>query len=295
MNNEQRNIYWLQWERRRSRIESEYRRKIFLSLQNQVQISLANKDSLQNIRNNTSEIRFEEVGNIIKALYIRSGLFQANIALREARQMQAKYATMGFNKEWTDAILNYFRLHLLNKAVLPITETTKAMIRKILDRATVEGWSVEQTVREILRYTTEINRHRANVIVRTESVRAMNVGTILGADKSSIVLDKEWITARDERVRSSHRHLHGKVLDIEDIFDNGCAFPGDPNGSAKETINCRCTIALVPKRDENGRVIRKPAGQVFVNDTRRQGLGRIAEGIASGIAVGTLLDQIIND
>lgn len=293
MNNEQRNIYWLQWERRRSRIESEYRRKIFISLQNQVQSSLKNAPSLEQIRSNTSEIRFDEIGQVIKALYIRSGLFQANMALREVRQMQAKYATMGFNQEWTDAILAYFRLNLLNKAVLPITETTKELIRKVLERAIQEGWGVDQTVREILKYTTEINSHRANVIVRTESVRAMNVGTILGADKSSIVLDKQWITARDERVRSSHRHLQGMTLDMEDIYPNGCAFPGDTNGSAKETINCRCTIALVPKRDENGRVIRKPVG-VFVNDTRRSGLGRVAEGLITGVTVGTLIDEIVN-
>lgn len=267
--------YWLQWERRRNRIEGQYRRKIFAALQNQVEnvVTKVKQNGPTQARNDIdSDVQFYEIGSIIKALYIQSGILQANVTYRQVRQMQSKFSGMGFNQEWTNAILAYFRLNLLNKAVLPITNTTKELIRQILNRAISEGWGVDQTVKEILRHTTEINRHRANVIVRTESVRAMNVGTLLGADKSTIVLDKQWITAKDERVRRSHARLQGEIIDIEGVFDNGCAFPGDPNGSAKETINCRCTIALVPKRDSQGRVIRKPRETVFVNDQRRVGL-----------------------
>lgn len=34
-------------------------------------------------------------------------------------------------------------------------------------------------------------------------------------------------------------------------------FPGDPNGSPENTINCRCFSEVVAKRDDNGRLIPK--------------------------------------
>ena len=34
-------------------------------------------------------------------------------------------------------------------------------------------------------------------------------------------------------------------------------FPGDPIGNSANTINCRCSVAIRPKRDSNGRLIRK--------------------------------------
>ena len=37
-------------------------------------------------------------------------------------------------------------------------------------------------------------------------------------------------------------------------------YPGDPNGSAGNVCNCRCTVAFVPMRDANGRAI--PANQI---------------------------------
>ena len=33
-------------------------------------------------------------------------------------------------------------------------------------------------------------------------------------------------------------------------------YPGDPNGSAGNVINCRCSSAIVPRRDKDGRLIR---------------------------------------
>ena len=108
MNNEQRNIYWLQWERRRNRIEGKYRRQIFAALQNQVSKFTGSLKSYTNVtqaRNDINDVQFYELGSIIKALYIESGLKQASVTYRQIRQMQAKFVGMGFNQEWTNAII----------------------------------------------------------------------------------------------------------------------------------------------------------------------------------------------
>ena len=291
------NRNWTQWEQRRAGIERKYLPLIQRELSKQVQafISHINWNGLIEGRLNLDHvIPVNGIQAVIKALYIKSGLLQANNVYGDLKRSNLKFSGFGFNEQWTRDIENYFQLHILNKAVLPITGTTKNMIREILEKASREGWGVEQTVKEIISRTQDINRHRARVITRTESVRAMNVGTLLGADKSSIVLDKQWITARDERVRSSHRYLQGVKIEMEDVFANGCAFPGDPNGSAKETINCRCTIALVPKRDASGRVVRKPKVETGGNAVRVNTLNQVAEGIAAGFTIGTLISDLID-
>jgi hypothetical protein len=35
-------------------------------------------------------------------------------------------------------------------------------------------------------------------------------------------------------------------------------FPGDPNASAASVVNCRCSVAPIPKRDQNGFLVPKP-------------------------------------
>ena len=57
-----------------------------------------------------------------------------------------------------------------------------------------------------------------------------------------IKVRKEWLATIDGRTRHSHAMLDGKVVDKDKKFENGCMFPGDPNGSPEETYNCRCTL-----------------------------------------------------
>ena len=62
-----------------------------------------------------------------------------------------------------------------------------------------------------------------------------------------------WVSRGDHRVRKSHRRLHGKVRKFGKPFKISPAgqplrFPGDPLAPLGETINCRCSLLLVPAR-----------------------------------------------
>jgi SPP1 gp7 family putative phage head morphogenesis protein len=169
--------------------------------------------------------------------------------------LETKYQTFGFNEEWVNMIISYFQRHLLEKAVIGVSNTTRERILNILSKATVEGWSNDKIVKE-LSDLTEI-RGRARMITRTETVRAANYGTLIGADKYEYEVEKEWIAVLDNRTRHSHSNVDGQRRDNSDTFSNGLQFPGDPNGGAAETINCRCSLAMVAKRDSRGRLIPK--------------------------------------
>lgn len=113
--------------------------------------------------------------------------------------------------------------------------------------------SQEQINRMVSRYQDRYVRYRSEVIARSESLSAVNQATeeayqqaidegIIDAEN----LEKKWLTARDERVRSSHRNLHGMVRNVNETFpgeDGELMFPGDPSAPASETANCRCALA----------------------------------------------------
>ena len=214
-----------------------------------------------------------EMERAVKRIYLQAGLFMANRTLSTLKNIRSgnrqenkgadkscsplsyKYATFGFNEEWVQMILSYFQRHLLEKAVIGVSNTTRDRIFNILSKATTEGWSNEQIIKE-LSDLTEI-RNRARMIVRTETVRAANYGTIIGADKYDYEVQKEWIAVNDNRTRHSHRNVDGQKKEVDEKFGNGLLFPGDPDGPAAETISCRCSLAMVAKRDSRGRLIPK--------------------------------------
>ena len=62
---------------------------------------------------------------------------------------------------------------------------------------------------------------------------------------------KTWMSRRDARVRHTHRQANGQTVRTNETFtvgDSELAFPGDPNGEAKEVINCRCSIKITRRK-----------------------------------------------
>ena len=60
--------------------------------------------------------------------------------------------------------------------------------------------------------------------------------------KQAGLTTKIWVAVQDGETRDSHAITDGEEKPINMAFSNGLMFPGDPNGSAEEVINCRCVI-----------------------------------------------------
>ena len=58
-------------------------------------------------------------------------------------------------------------------------------------------------------------------------------------------MHKAWIATLDNRTRHSHAMLDGVDIPLNEIFDNGCARPKDPNGTPEEICNCRCSLKYI--------------------------------------------------
>ena len=143
------------------------------------------------------------------------------------------------------------------------TGTVEALNRELRDRRfdgtvaraarTGEPLTDEQIDRMVERYRERFIRFRSETIARTEALRATNNGGHLAfmqaVDEGLLEegqIEREWVTARDERVRSSHAKLHGLKRGINETFPSEggpLLYPGDPAAPADETIRCRCVLA----------------------------------------------------
>lgn len=178
-----------------------------------------------------------------------------------------------FENAFLDFILKWIR----NEAGEKIATMTRGLAKhltKIMADMIEEGGEAS-TIREItarLRERTAFRsfyRFQILRIVQTETTSAANLGAVRSAVSSGVQWDKEWISAQDGRVRRNpedkfdHRIMNGVRVPQKDAFSVPFAtllgtqtelmeYPGDQGGSAANVINCRCTVAVVPRRDADG-------------------------------------------
>lgn len=191
-----------------------------------------------------------KMGDVIGSLYRTA----ATIAFRKYKPSMKSF---GDNSSIVDQILAYLKDFLLQKVVLPISQTTIDQIEAVLQTAQREGWGVDKTVKEL--EDTSLTKFRARLIVRTETVKATNITQLAAADNEDFEMEKQWIAIKDTRTRRSHSHLgvDGERIPLDAVYSNGLMFPGDPNGDAEEVCNCRCTQGYFAARDLNGKLIPK--------------------------------------
>jgi hypothetical protein len=125
-----------------------------------------------------------------------------------------------------------------------INATTVARLRALLRAALADQLTIRQTAGIIEQMFDTIDEGRAVVIARTEVLGASNFAAwrtfLIGS-----VPFKRWVSTMDDRVRDTHRDAHGQVRGVSEAFDVGgyaMMYPGDPDGPAKEVVNCRCHI-----------------------------------------------------
>jgi HK97 family phage portal protein len=133
----------------------------------------------------------------------------------------------------------------VQRFAIPVTETTWEKVKATLTQGLAKGESESKLVERVQR-AMEVRRSEAARTARTEVSAAMNGGVALGFEQSEVVETKRWLTAGDEHVRQTHRAANGQERSVVDAFRVGgeeLDYPGDPDGSAAEVIECRCTIA----------------------------------------------------
>ena len=135
--------------------------------------------------------------------------------------------------------------------VADIDETTRKRLAKVIDNSYNDGLSVEATGVALRNTVIGMGVYRANLISRTEVHRVAGFANEAVAENMKIDgTVKEWVAIQDARTRVSHSIASGQRVALEEFFVVGgerLKYPGDPRGSAGNTINCRCaSIYITP-------------------------------------------------
>lgn len=145
--------------------------------------------------------------------------------------------------------------------VTQIIETTRDQIARAVANGVNQGMSVEQIATAIRDAIPAFSRTRAHIIARTEVHTAAMHASQEVVKTSGVQMNKRWISVFDHRTRDfgegdgivdqfNHRAMNEVTLGQDELFSvpskNGgfelMTGPGDPNGSAGNTINCRCAL-----------------------------------------------------
>lgn len=137
-----------------------------------------------------------------------------------------------------------------NQLAGQVTDTTYAAVQEALAEGVDAGESIPDLAERLQHVFDVADTKRATVIARTEVVSAFNGSAHLTAAQlpGDVVGGQEWIATRDGRVRPEHAAADGQVVAMDAAFSVGgeaLAYPGDPAGSADNTVQCRCTVAFL--------------------------------------------------
>jgi len=183
---------------------------------------------------------------------------------------------MVFTSEYQRQLFNWI-LDNVGYRIVSVRGDFVKYIQGLLADGLVQGKTMRETAIEIEKLINRRNFYRwqALRIARTESTAAANRAAVISGSTTGIVLEKVWISGKDARVRRlpddafDHTLMDGKKVDEKGFFAVPGKFgvelleyPGAPvtksgaKSSGANVIQCRCTAALVPKRDANGRIMR---------------------------------------
>lgn len=206
----------------------------------------------------------------IKQLHVALGTKMGITAEKDVKKAtKGAYVPMEVKDAKTNlfayVIIKYLETKGLDQLAADITETTKEQIRRFL----LQGQSENLTMNEIIELlkTSGITNYRASLIARTETSRAANIGSMVGAMSTGLVTVKEWIAAKDNRTRrmprdaNDHLNMDGVQIPIDqkfvvparDYIDN-MLHPGDSTAHAGNVCNCRCTLGYEAVRGSDGKL-----------------------------------------
>lgn len=162
------------------------------------------------------------------------GHFGVKSAIDEMKEAITRYLSL-YTEQQSQAILSTLKDQVRVK--LESGQEKKSILREVLLLIKDPVW-VQRISRTHIHSSTERGAWEA----------AMSLG---------LRMKKEWAAVEDGEARPDHARADGQMMEINQPFSVGneyLMYPGDPDASARQVVNCRCT-ALYYLMD-NGEILR---------------------------------------
>ena len=258
-------MIWQDYRKLYANALKQYSPKFKKELQNQVNTYCRTLDY--------NAISDKAIKKTIQKLHLAMGVKMAQISSKVVkRSVKGHYEALEVKSAETDlfsyTILQYLQTQGLDQLASDITNTTKDQIRRYLIQSAEQNLTLPETI--VLLRGAGITDYRAELIARTETGRAANIGSMVGATSTGLVTVKEWIAAKDNRTRRiprdqfDHYNMDGKKIPMDATFKlqnkkggfDLMLHPCDSSGSAGDVCNCRCTLGYEAQRDKNGKLLK---------------------------------------
>ena len=251
----------MNWEAINSRREKyirKYSRIFYRILLSQVKQVIRDIRGLTDLSSIENVIDLIIVNEDIKNTYIQ--IFK-DVGIKEFNELGSYMVGRLKKNELDDLYIEDLENYAIQNAaskVVWMEETTRRLmlryVREGIQEGIAQGLGINEIARNIEQTLNALYvpnaKKRAVTIAQTEVISASNRGSFMAAKNLGIELKKTWITA-PIGIAKKERH---NLLEIRDVNLNEpfevdgvyLMFPGDPNGSPQNVINCRCTNGFIP-------------------------------------------------
>lgn len=261
---------WMKWHKGYEKYTRIAFERLFKDIARKIPLQLLTESNYEAVIN--THVPEDDFFRLYKDVYTKVGLQQGKRTGKQINYQIAKIESKDFNlNDFISLFERNILRYLINFGGVRIRSVRTqyvSFINEIISR----GINDNKTMSEI---TTDLDklfrsrkwyRWQSMRIARTETTTAANYAATLASESSNTVMDKVWISSQDARTRRppdshfDHFDMNGVKVPLKKKFNvsgEEMYYPGDPNGSAGNVINCRCTVAQVPRRDANGKIVRK--------------------------------------
>lgn len=149
--------------------------------------------------------------------------------------------SFGLRNELLNGVIENQRGTLITTAPEEMIGTLMGSLQESYDA----GASIQNAASAMRAAGYEHSQAMAERIARTETVSSSNAASLAMAQGGTDVRYKVWMATADSRTRDAHDEADGQTVPIGEAFDvdgEAMEFPGDPDGSEENVINCRCTV-----------------------------------------------------
>ena len=258
-------MIWLDYKKLYANALKQYSPKFKKELQKQVDVYCRTQDLYA--------IGYKGIEKTIKTLHVALGTKMAQVSSKSLKSsIKSNYERLEVKSQQTDmfayAILKILENDGVTTLAQDITETTRKQIDYYIKNGLEKGLPLNDIIKQLK--TAGITDYRAELIARTETGRAANIGSMVGATSTGLVTVKEWIAAKDNRTRRiprdqfDHLNMDGTKIPMDATFKlqnkkggfDLMLHPCDSSGSAGDVCNCRCTLGYEAQRDKNGKLLK---------------------------------------
>lgn len=168
----------------------------------------------------------------------------------------------GVNVSLTQSAIPKEKLDRLidNRAFKASDTTMNRVTGDVMDKLKTsieQGKSLEHTTEEIITETRDMAKWEVDRISRTETQRAYNQSKLETMKVNPKITGKRWVNSGLSNSREAHVEADGQTVAVDEPFivdGEELMYPGDPDGSPENTINCACTMVpdtrYHPENDE---------------------------------------------